>query len=72
MGVLLREAADGRIIVAGAEVIASSFGIQVLAAVAEGVGVQRGGVLFVAEGIIVVGVADCAVGISGGDYVAVG
>ncbi len=68
VGILLREAAYGRIIVAGAEVVGSGFKVQVLAAVAEGVAVQGIRVLFVAEGVVVVGVADCAVGVGGRNY----
>ncbi len=49
MGIGLGEAAYGRIIVAGAEVIASGFSVQVFAAAAEGVGIQGVRVLFVAK-----------------------
>ncbi len=40
MGVGLGEAAYGRVVVAGAEIIASCLGIQIFATVAEGVGIQ--------------------------------
>ena len=72
MGVLLGEAADGWVVVAGAEVVAAGFKVQVFAAVAEGVGVQGVGVLFVAKGVVVVFLIDGAIGICGCHHVAVG
>ena len=72
MGVLLGEAADGGIVVTGSQIIISGFGVQVFAAVAEGVGVEVVRVLFVAEGVVVVFLVDRAVEVGGGDYVAVG
>ncbi len=72
VGVRLGEAAYGWVVVPGAEVIGAGFGIQILSAVTEGIAVQRVRVLFIAEGVVVVGVADGTVGIAGCDYIAVG
>ena len=72
VGVLLGEAADGRIIISGAQIIISGFGVQVFAAVAEAVGVQGVGVFFVAEGVVVIFLVNGTVEVGGSDYVAVG
>ena len=72
MGVLLGEAADGGIVVTGSQIIISGFGVQVFAAVAEGVAVEVVGVLFVTKGVVVVFLIYGAVEIGGGDHVAVG
>ena len=63
VGVLLGEPADQRVIVPRAEVVQTCFGIIVFAAVAEGVriGFNRGSL--VAEGIVIVVLAQFAVGI---------
>ena len=72
MCIFLGETADGRGIISGAQIIISGFGIQVFAAVAEGVGVEGVRVLFVAECVVVVFLVDRAVEVGGGDNVAVG
>ena len=72
MGIRLGEAAVDGVVVAGAEVVLSGFGIVVLAAVAEGVGVVDILDLFVAEGIVGVGFGDCAGSIGQVDHIAVG
>ena len=72
MGIFLGKAADGWVVVAGAQVVGTGLEVQVFAAVAEGVGVQGVGVFFVAEGVVVIALIDRAVEVGGGDYVAVG
>ena len=71
MGVLLGEAANGGGIVAGSQVVIAGLEVQVFAAVAEGVSVQGVGVLFAAEGVVVIFLVNGAVEVGGGDNVAV-
>ena len=71
MRIFLREAADGWVVVAGSQVVVASFKVQVFAAVAEGVGVEAVRVLLIAEGVVVVFLVDRAVGVGGGDNIAV-
>ena len=54
MAILLRKPPDRGIVISGAEVVGSGFLVEILAAVAEGVGIGLAGVLLVAEGIVVV------------------
>ncbi len=55
MGVLLGEAADGRVVVAGTEVVRPSLIVEVLAAVAEWIAIQRVRLLLDTERIVIVG-----------------
>ena len=55
MGVLLGEAANGRIVVSGAEVVGLRLAVKVLAAVAERVLIQRVRILLYAECIVIIG-----------------
>ena len=72
MGVWLGEAAVDGVVVAGAEVVLAGFGVIVLAAVAEGVGVCRIRVLFNTKSTVVVGLCNCTGSIGQIDHVAVG
>ena len=60
MGIRLGEATVDGVVVAGAEVVLAGFGVVVLAAVAEGIGIVDILDLFVAEGIVGVVFGDCA------------
>ena len=55
MGILLGEAANGRIVVSCAKVVGLRLAVKVLAAVAERVLIQRVGILLNAERIVIVG-----------------
>lgn len=55
VGVLLGEAADGRVVVAGTEVVRPSLIVEVLAAVAEWIAIQRVRLLLDTERIVIVG-----------------
>ena len=70
--ILLGKAADGWVVVSRSQVVIAGFGVQVFAAVAEGVGVQGVGVFLVAEGVVVIFFVNGAVEVGGGDNVAVG
>ena len=60
VGILLGEAANGRIVVSGAEVVGLRLAVKVLAAVAERVLIQRIRILLYAERIVIVGPCACS------------
>ena len=55
MGILLREAANGRIVISRAEIVGLRLAVKVLAAVAERVLIQRVRILLYAECIVIIG-----------------
>ena len=55
VGILLREAANGRIVISRAEIVGLRLAVKVLAAVAERVLIQRVRILLYAERIVIVG-----------------
>ena len=55
MGILLGEAANGRIVISRAEIVGLRLAVKVLAAVAERVLIQRVGILLNAERIVIIG-----------------
>ena len=55
MGILLREAANGRIVVSCTEVVGLRLAVKVLAAVAERIAIQRVRILLYAERIVIIG-----------------
>ena len=55
MGILLREAANGRIVISRAEIVGLRLAVKVLAAVAERVLIQRVRILLYAERIVIIG-----------------
>ena len=55
VGILLREAATGRIVISRAEIVGLRLAVKVLAAVAERVLIQRVRILLYAERIVIVG-----------------
>ena len=60
MGVLLGEAANGRIVISRAEIIGLRLAVKVLAAVAERVLIQRVRILLYAERIVIIGPCVCS------------
>ena len=60
VGILLREAANGRIVVSCAEIVGLRLAVKVLAAVAERVLIQRVRILLYAERIVIVGPCACS------------
>ena len=72
MGILLCKSSDCGVVVSGAEVVGFRFLVEVLTAVAEGIGVATARVFLVAERIVVVAFCHRTGTVGKRDHIAVG